>query len=135
MMVPPAKILQISEAGGAAVGAVDHVVRFAPRGGLITAAGMLAALVPQRHQAPQVDGDVVGLADVQRERGSGQGLAEEVAAQEGGQAAGSGDDLDDPGQDLLLQPAQRLRRPAGRPAPGRLGPDNRGGPGRTARTG
>jgi drug/metabolite transporter (DMT)-like permease len=40
---------------------VVYVVRFAPGGGLITAAGVAAALVPQGDQAAQVDGDVVGL--------------------------------------------------------------------------
>ena len=36
-------------------------------------------------------------------------LAQQVAAQERGQPTGSGDDLDDLGQDLLLHQAQRLR--------------------------
>jgi hypothetical protein len=35
---------------------------FAPEGRLVAAAGVAAALVPQRHQAAQVDRDVVGLA-------------------------------------------------------------------------
>jgi hypothetical protein len=38
MMMPPAIILQVREAGAAAIGAVDHVVRFAARCGLVAAA-------------------------------------------------------------------------------------------------
>jgi hypothetical protein len=46
VMVPPAVILEVGEAGAAAVSAVDHVVRFASGGGLIAAAGVLAGLIP-----------------------------------------------------------------------------------------
>jgi hypothetical protein len=67
MMVPPAIVFQVGEAGGAAVGPVDDVVRFAPGGGLVAAARMLAALVPQGHQAAEVDRDVVGLVQCQRQ--------------------------------------------------------------------
>jgi hypothetical protein len=56
-----------------------------------------------------------GLADVQREGGAVQALAEQVPAQEGGDAAGAGDDLQDGGQDLVLQHRQHLPRPAGLP--------------------
>ncbi len=85
-------------------------------GGLVAAAGELAALVAEGGQAAEVDGDLVGLAGVQRQRRPAHPVAEEVAAQEGGDPAGAGDDLDDPGQDLLLQGGQRLamRRPGGR---------------------
>jgi hypothetical protein len=79
----------------AAVGAVGDVVGFAGRGGLVAAAGELARLVSQSDQAAQVHRDVVGLADVEEEGGAGQGLAEQVAAQERGGAAGTGDDLQD----------------------------------------
>ena len=41
---------------------MHHVVGFAAGGWLVAAAGELAPLVPQRHQAAQVEGDVVGLA-------------------------------------------------------------------------
>ena len=67
---------------------------------------MLTGLVPQGDQPTQVLRDVVGLADVEREGGAGQGLAEQVPAQEGGGAAGPGDDLQDLGQDLVLQLGQ-----------------------------
>jgi len=50
-----------------------------------------------------VDGDVVGLPDVQRQRRPAQALAEQVAPQEGGCPAGAGDDLEDLAQDLLFQ--------------------------------
>ena len=70
---------------------------------LVTAAGELARLIPQRDQAPQVDRDLVALPDIEREGGPGQGLAEQVPAEEGGGAAGAGDDLEDLAQDLLLQ--------------------------------
>ena len=50
----------------------------------------------------------LGLADVQREGGPGEGLAEQVPAQERGGAAGAGDDLQDLAQDLLLHLRQRV---------------------------
>jgi hypothetical protein len=62
VVVPPAVVLEVGQAGVPAVGPVHHVVRFAARGGLVAAAGELAALVPQAGQAAQVHGDVVGLA-------------------------------------------------------------------------
>jgi len=62
VMMPPAIVLEVGQAGVAAVLAVDHVVRFAAGGGLGAAAGELAPLVPQGHQPAQVDRDVVGLA-------------------------------------------------------------------------
>jgi dienelactone hydrolase len=40
---------------------------------------MLAGLIPQRHQAAQVDRDVVGLADVQRQGRAVEALAEQLA--------------------------------------------------------
>lgn len=61
VMVPPI-VLQVGQAGVPAVLAVHHVVGFAAGGGLGAAAGELAPLVPQGHQAPQVQGDVLGLA-------------------------------------------------------------------------
>jgi hypothetical protein len=64
VMVPPAVILQVGQAGAAAIGPVHHVVRLTSRGGLIAAPRELAGLVPQRGQPPQVDRDVVGLAVV-----------------------------------------------------------------------
>src|SRR5580692_4322136 len=67
VVMPPAVIFEVGEAGVAAVGAVGDVVGFAGRGGLVAAAGELAYLVPQGDQAPQVDGDVVGLVQCQRQ--------------------------------------------------------------------
>src|SRR5579862_4187493 len=137
VVVPVAVVFEVGQAGGAAVFAVDHVVGFALGGGLITAAGVLAVLVPQGDQAAQVDRDVVGLADVEREGRPGQGLAEQVAAQEGGGAAGAGDDLEDLAEDLLLQVGERVgdgggeRGAAGRGA-GQAGRDGTGG-GRSSR--
>ena len=64
VVVPPAVILEVGQAGGAAVLAVDHVVGFALGRGLITAARVLAVLVSEGDQAAQVDRDVVGLAVV-----------------------------------------------------------------------
>ena len=49
MMMPPAIILEVVQAGPAAVGAVHHVVRFAADRGLVAAARVLASLVAQRH--------------------------------------------------------------------------------------
>jgi hypothetical protein len=64
VVVPPAVVFEVGEAGVAAVGAVGDVVRLTAGRGLIAAAGVLAVLVPHCDQAPQVQGDVVGLADV-----------------------------------------------------------------------
>jgi hypothetical protein len=105
-MVPVTVIFEVNEAGVTAVGSVLDVVGLAAGRGLITAAGELACLVPQGHEAAQVEGDVVGLPDVQGEGGAGQGFAEQVAAQERRGAAGAGDDLKDLAQDLLLQLGQ-----------------------------
>jgi len=64
VVMPPAVVFQVGQAGVPAVGPVHHVVRLTPGRRLVTAAGELAPLVPQRHQAAQVDRDVVGLAVV-----------------------------------------------------------------------
>ena len=93
-----------------AVPPVPHVVRFAAGRGLVAAARVLASLVAERDQAAQVDWDVVGLAHVQRQGGTVEAFAQEVAAQEGGDAAGAGDDLQHLGQDLVLQHFQHLGR-------------------------
>jgi hypothetical protein len=50
----------------------------------------------------------LGLPDVEGEGGSGEGFAEQVAAQERGGAAGAGDDLQDLAEDLLLHRGQRV---------------------------
>ena len=44
VMMPPAPVFEVSEAGGAAVGAVPHMVRFTAGRGLVAAAHELAAL-------------------------------------------------------------------------------------------
>jgi hypothetical protein len=62
VMVPPTITFEVHEAGGAAVGPVDHVVGFASRGWLVAPAGVLARLVAEGDQAAQVDRGVVGLA-------------------------------------------------------------------------
>src|SRR5580693_2274514 len=59
VVVPPAVPFEVVQAGVAAVCAVDHVVGFAPGRGLVAAAGVLACLVPQGDQAPQVGRDLV----------------------------------------------------------------------------
>jgi len=61
VVVPPAVVLEVGQAGVAAVFAVDHVVGFAAAGRLVAAAGELACLVPQGHQAAQMEGNLVGL--------------------------------------------------------------------------
>src|SRR5580704_15512978 len=65
VVVPPAVVLEVGEAGAAALFAVLDVVGFAAGRGLVTAAGELACLVPEGDEAPQVDRDVVGFADVE----------------------------------------------------------------------
>src|SRR5260370_5299623 len=107
VVVPPAVVLEVGEAGAAAVGAVGDVVGFAAGRRLVAAAGVLAVLIPQRDQPPQVHRDLVGLPDIQREGGAGQGLAEQGPAQDGGGAAGPGGDLQDLAQDPLLHLGQR----------------------------
>jgi hypothetical protein len=82
VVVPPAVVLEVRQAGVPAVAPVQHVVRFAAGRGLVAAAGELAALVAQRHQAAQVHRDVIGLPDVQRQGRPVQAPAEQVAAQE-----------------------------------------------------
>jgi hypothetical protein len=71
VMMPPAVVLEVGQAGAAAVFAVCDVVGFAAGRGLIAAARMLASLVAHCDQAPQVDRDVVGLAHVQRQGRAG----------------------------------------------------------------
>jgi len=51
VMVPPAVVLEVGQAGGAAVFAVDDVVRFAAGGGLVAAARMLPQSAQDREQA------------------------------------------------------------------------------------
>ena len=75
VVVPPAVILVVGEAGAAAVGPVADVVGLAAGRGLVAAAGVPAARVPQRDEPAQVHRDVVGLPDIQRERRAGQGFA------------------------------------------------------------
>jgi len=58
-------------AGPATVGPVYHVVRLA-------AAGELGRLIPQGDQPAEVDGDVVGLPDVQQEGGAVQAQPAQV---------------------------------------------------------
>jgi hypothetical protein len=72
----------------AAVFAVLDMMGFTAGRRLVTAAGVLTRLVPQRDQAAQVDRDVVGLPDIERERRTVQALAEQVPAQERGHPPG-----------------------------------------------
>src|ERR1700722_7102715 len=80
--VPPAVVLEVGQAGVPALFAGLDVVGFAAGRRLVAAAGVLAGLVPQGDQAPQVDRDVVALPDVEGEGGAGQGFAEQLAAQD-----------------------------------------------------
>ncbi len=61
-MVPPAIVLQASQARVPAVLAVHHMMRLTRGRRLVTTTRELAPLVPQGHQPPQMDRDVVGLA-------------------------------------------------------------------------
>ena len=51
VMVPPAVVLQVVQAGPAAVGPVDHVVGLAPGRGLVAAAREIAAFFGSTWQA------------------------------------------------------------------------------------
>ena len=55
-----------------------------------------------------MQGDVVGLPDIQRQRRPGQRLAQQVPAQERGHPTGPGDRLQHLAQDLLLQPSEEF---------------------------
>ena len=80
VVVPPAEVLEVREAGAATVDEVLDVVRLAADGGLVTAAGILAGLVPQGDQAAEVDRDVIGPPDVQGEGRPVQALTQKIAA-------------------------------------------------------
>jgi hypothetical protein len=62
VMVPPTVALKVREAGDPAVSPVHHMMRLTPASRLIAPPGVLARLIAQRHQPPQVDRDVIGLA-------------------------------------------------------------------------
>jgi hypothetical protein len=72
VMMPETVVFKPSQAGSAAVGPVHHMMRLAGRGRLVAAARILTRLITQCDQPAQVDGDVVGLADVQRKRRAAQ---------------------------------------------------------------
>ena len=92
----------VAEAGVAAVGFVLDVVDLAGGGGLVAAAGPAAVPVAQDDRVADGGGDGVGVADVQRQAGPGQAGAELVGPQEGGQAAGAGQQVGDLADDGLL---------------------------------
>jgi hypothetical protein len=77
----------------------------------------------------------LGLADVQRDGRAAEGLAQELAAQEGGGGAGAGDDLQDLGDDLVLQAGQRLGGQLGLPGRAAGQPGGHGGGAGDARGG
>jgi len=96
------------DAGLPAVGQVGDVVHLAGCGGLVAAAGPAAMLVAQDDRAADGGGDLGAVADVQRQAGSGQPGAELTGAQEAGQAAGAGDQVDGLPRDRLLKPQLAL---------------------------
>jgi hypothetical protein len=106
-------------AGRAAVGQVGDMVHIAGRGGLVAAAGPPAVLVPQDHRAADRGRDLGGVADVQRQRRAGQPGAEQPGAQERGQPAGAGDQVDGRADDGVPEHLQGLG--GGRPRSGRTG--------------
>src|SRR5512146_2039488 len=87
-------------------------------GGLVAAAGPLAVLVPQPDRVPDARGDGVGVADVQRQARSAQHRLELLAAQERGESAWAGQQLDGLADDGLLQ---QFPGPAGAEDNGRIG--------------
>jgi sugar phosphate isomerase/epimerase len=103
-------------AGLATVGQVSHMVDLAGRGRLVAAAGPPAMLVPQDHRAADRGGDLGAVPDVQRQAGPGQAGAELPGAQEAGQPAGTGDQVDGLADDGVAEHLQGLRR--GRPRAG-----------------
>jgi hypothetical protein len=90
------------DAGLAAVSQVGDVVDLAGGGGLVAAAGPPAVLVPQDHRAADCGGDFGAVPDVQRQARPGQAGAELPGAQEGGQPAGTEDQVDGLLDDRLL---------------------------------
>jgi hypothetical protein len=75
-------------------------------------------LVPQDHRAADRGGDLGAVPDIQRQAGSGQAGAELAGAQEGGQTAGAGDQVDGLADDRVAEHLQRLR--CGGPRAGRV---------------
>src|SRR5487761_1170865 len=84
----------------------------APGGGA-TAAGPCAVLVPQGDGAADVGGDVLGVADVQRQAGGVVRGLQQAGAQLGGQAVGAGQEVDGQPGDGVAQrgPGLRGQRP------------------------
>src|SRR5580693_9982576 len=105
------------DAGLPAVGQVGHMVHFTGCGGLVAAAGPAAMLVAQDDRAADRGGDLGAAADVQRQAGPGQAGAELPGAQEDGQPARAGDQVDGRTDDRVAEHLQRLRR--GGPRAGR----------------
>jgi hypothetical protein len=74
----------------AAFGAGAQVVRFALACGAVAAAGPLARAVAEDDRAAQLLGDVAGVAEIQGQGRAAERAAQEVGAEEAGQAVGAG---------------------------------------------
>ncbi|MBV9208762.1 MAG: hypothetical protein JO037_25900 [Actinobacteria bacterium] len=103
VMVKKAEQRAISNAGLTAVGLMGDVVHLAGRGRLLATAREPAVLVAQDHRGPDTGRDVPADADIQRHARAAQPAAELPAAQERGQAARPGQQLDRLGHDCLHQ--------------------------------
>ena len=87
----------------AAVGLVPGVVYLARGGGLVAPPGPLAVPVAQDDRVADPGRDGLGVADVQRQAGAAEAAAELPAAQEAGQAARAGQQVDGRADDRLLE--------------------------------
>ena len=116
LVVESAEQDQVGQAGGAAVGPVDQVVRLGHGCGL-PAAGELAVLVAEGDGGAQVGRDGAGgAADVQWLAGGVEGGVEQGAAQAGCEPAGAGYQVQAPPREGGLQPLPGGRQAAGDPA-------------------
>ena len=117
LVVEPAQKHAVLDAGRAAVGLVPGVVDLARLGGLVAPPGPLAVLVPQGDRVADPGRDRLGVPDVQRQAGAVQAGAELAAAQEAGQPARAGQQVDGLADDGLLEGRPGRGGVRGYPAP------------------
>jgi hypothetical protein len=103
LVMEPAQQHAVLDGRGAAVGLVPGVVHLARLGGLVAPPGPLAVLVAQHHRVADPRRDGLGVADVQRQARPAQPHPELPAAQERGEPAGAGQQVDGLADHRLLE--------------------------------